>query len=90
MKPVVRKLTLYSAVPPQGILSQLDSGYVAEPSDKGTLLSIWEKASRVYSSELSSVRSAIGADDIRDVHDVDKRLVENVLSQAKLYEFQSL
>ena len=85
MKPVVRKLTLYSAVPPQGILSQLDSGYVAEPSDKGTLLSIWEKASRVYSSELSSVRSAIGADDIRDVHDVDKRLVENVLSQAKLY-----
>ena len=85
LKPLVRKLTLYSAIPPQGILSQLDSGFIAEPSDKATLLSMWEKASQSYNSKTSADRSFVEVDDIRDVEDVDQKTIEKVLSQAKLY-----
>src|SRR5947209_10068689 len=48
-KSAVRKLTLYSVLPPQGILSQLDAGFIASPSDRATLLSLWQKANSAYS-----------------------------------------
>ena len=84
-KSTVRKLTLYSVLPPQGILSQLESGYVAEPNDKTTVLTMWAKASQAYNTEGSALRSYVEADDIREIDDVNPEIVEEVLNKAKLY-----
>jgi len=66
-------------------LSQLDSGFVAEPSDKGEALMLWKEANQAYNSHGSPVRSLLTPDDIREVKDVDPEQVEKVLNQAKLY-----
>src|SRR5256885_6544324 len=84
-KSLVRKLTLYAVLPPQTILSQLDSGFVAEPSDKATALMLWQKASQAYNSHGSPDRSILTSDDIREAKDVDSNEIERVLNQAKLY-----
>ncbi len=81
----VRKLTLFSALPAQGLLQTFDAGFVASPSDKNVLLKAWQKASQAYTVGGNSFRSYSTSDDVRAVDGVDSVRIESILKRAKQY-----
>src|SRR5438876_7192834 len=81
----VRKLTLFSAVPAQGLLQSFDSGFVAGPSDRNALLKMWEKASAAYNLGGNSFRSYSTADDVSVVDSANSARIESILKRAKQY-----
>lgn len=83
--PLVRKLTLCSVLPQQMLLSQLDSGFIAEPNDKKELLRFWENAKIAYNECGPSSRSYITTDDIKQIDGVEPSIISNTLNQVKNY-----
>lgn len=81
----VRKLTLFSALPAQGLLQTFDAGFVASPSDRNVLLKAWQKASEAYNFAGKSFRSYSTSDDVRVVDGVDSARIEGILKRAKQY-----
>ncbi len=84
-KPTERKLTLYSCMPAQGVLSQLDAGFIINPSDRTTLLTQWEKASREYNKQANGFRSFVSEEDIRPIETVSSAKKEALLKRIKVY-----
>ena len=85
LKRVVRKLTLFAAAPAHILLSNFDAGFIAEPSDKATLLRMWGKASAAYNSRGDHLRSIIGKDDDQEYVGVEETKVGEMLSRVKQY-----
>ncbi len=83
--PSIHKLTLYSALPAQGLLAQLEMGFISEPANRERLLALWKDASQAYNNLGGPARSFLSPDDIRPVEGVDESLVENTLARIKLY-----
>ncbi len=83
----VRKITLYSALPAQVILAQLQGGLIASPSDKNELIKKWQEANAIYNTNGNPSRSFLMPDDLEklDGSKVDQELISNVLKRAKLY-----
>ena len=80
----VRKLTLYSVLPPQGLLSQLEAGFIASPSDRTTLLSLWQKANTAYGTTKPD-RSFSTQADTRAPNNVSAGVAQEVLDRARSY-----
>jgi len=81
----VRKLTLYSVLPQQALLAQLDGGFVAHPSNKEQLRVLWERASRHYSQYGRGDRSFLATDDIQPLEGVDPARLETLLRRVMTY-----
>lgn len=81
----VRKLTLYSVLPQQGLLSQLDGGFIAEPSDREELRNRWERASASYAQCGPSTRSFLSPDDCRALEGVEPARVDKLLQRVRTY-----
>jgi hypothetical protein len=79
----VRKLTLYSALPPQAVLSQLD--LIAEPSNKDILLKMWQRANAAYNGLANPFRSLASPDDVQPLEGVSKTKVDALVERTKLY-----
>lgn len=73
-------------LPPQVLLSQLDFGFLAEPTDRHILQGLWEKANRSYNSFGSASRSFAGPEDIRPLENVDRLKIEKMLDRIRLYQ----
>lgn len=84
-RPIMKKLTMFSALPQQALLSQLDAGFIAEPTDRNVLQGLWEKANRSYSSCGPPSRSFVTRNDIRQLDGVDQSRVESLLRRVRLY-----
>lgn len=84
-RPIVSKLTLPAALPPQWLLAQLESGFVAKPSDKTALQALWEKANKAYKSSGPPSRSYLGVDDVKEIDNVPRSDIESALSRIRLY-----
>jgi hypothetical protein len=82
---IIEKLTLYSVLPFQVLLSKFDSGLIAEPSDKNTLYKLWEKTSRAYTGIGPGSRSLLGNGDIREIDDIPKSKKESLINRILLY-----
>ena len=68
MTELIEKKTLWSVLPPQVIVSQLDGGFIAEPSNKDDLINIWRQANKAYiSSSILPARSYISDDDLQQI-----------------------
>lgn len=83
--PIISKITLFSVLPAQALLSNLDSGFIAEPADRVILHSLWEKTNKAYLSIGHPSRSFANPEDIRPMENVDKHKIESALSKIKLY-----
>ena len=83
--PRVPKLALYSAVPPQPLLSQFDAGFIAAPSDRAELQRSWDRASRAYQGLEGPERSFVDPTDTRQLIGVDGDAVEGILARTRLY-----
>ncbi|GEM_PF-3414884 len=83
-RPTIRKLTLFSALPQQALLSQLESGFIAEPNDKEKIQMLWQNASNAYNRGSPS-RSFITQDDIKQLIDVEQSQIDSILSQVRNY-----
>ena len=81
----VRKLTMFSALPQQALLSQLDSGFIAEPTDRNVLQNLWESANSSYNSCGPPTRSFAIQNDIHELNDLDQSRVENILGRVRVY-----
>lgn len=84
-RPTVKKLTMFSALPQQALLSQLDAGFIAEPTDRNVLQGLWEKTNKSYSSCGPPSRSFVTRNDIRQLDGVDQSRVESLLRRVRLY-----
>ena len=80
----VRKVTLYSVLPIQAILSQLEAGFLARPTDRETLQRMWENASRAY-RQTNPTRSFADPNDVRTLSGVDAQSAKAILERTKLY-----
>src|SRR3989442_787156 len=69
---IVRKLTLFSILPPQELLAQLDGGFIAESSDREELRGRWERASGSYAQCGPGTRSFLAPNDIRPLESVHR------------------
>ena len=83
-KSSVTKATLFCVLPIQGLLSQHDAGFVADPSDRTLLQNLWHRANEAYARLVPS-RSYIAEDDLRPIEEVDKSKVEKTLSRVRTY-----
>ncbi len=83
-KPLVSKATLFAALPVQALLSQLDSGFISEPSDRTDLQNLWQQANRAYAATPSS-RSYASTDDTRPLEGVDDAKLNGTLSRIRTY-----
>ncbi len=81
----VRKLTLFAALPAQGLLQSFDAGFIDSATDRNALLKSWQRASEAYNLAGNSFRSYANADDVRDIDDVEKTRIESILKRAKQY-----
>jgi len=81
---LVRKITLYSVLPVTALLSQLELGFVASPSDKGSLQTAWETAS-VEFNKGDPARSLASPSDVRAAPKIEPKLLETVMERARKY-----
>jgi hypothetical protein len=81
---LVRKITLYSVLPVNALLGQLELGFVAEPSDKGSLQTAWETASAEYNKG-DPARSLASPSDVRATANIEPELLETVLERVRRY-----
>ena len=81
----VKKLTMFSALPLQALLSHLDSGFIAHPTDRKVLQDLWEKTNKLYSTSGSPKRSFLTSNDLRELDGVDQTKVENLMKRVKTY-----
>jgi len=79
------KLTLYSVLPQQILLSQLDSGFVAEPNEKKVLHDLWKNAKAEYDECGSASRSFITTNDIKPLEKIKKSQIDRTLNQVRNY-----
>ena len=82
---VVDKLTLYSIFPAQALLAQLDAGFIAKPSNKEALQTIWQGANSSYANNGLPSRSFATADDVKPISEVNQDNVQSMLDRIKLY-----
>jgi hypothetical protein len=82
-----RKVNAILSIASQALLAQLDSGFIASPSDRNILMKKWESASTKYKSSSIPFRSYLMSDDLEnlDQKQIDPQLVSNALNRAKLY-----
>ncbi len=78
------KLTLFSVLPPQTLLSQLEVGFIVG-SDKATLQRLWESANLAYRSNDVPSRSFVTSNDIRVLEGLDQSKIATTLKRVKLY-----
>src|SRR5437867_5742403 len=81
---LVRKITLYSVLPVNALLSQLDLGFVAAPSEKGLLQTAWETASAEYNKG-DPARSLASPSDVRASTKIEPKLLDAVMERARKY-----
>jgi hypothetical protein len=82
---IIEKLTLFSVLPPQALLSNLESGFIAEPADKVVLQHLWEKANEAYKSIGHASRSFSDPGDFQPIENVDQSKIESMLNRIRLY-----
>ncbi len=82
-QPNVRKLTLYSVLPQQAMLAQLDGGFIAEPSDREELRERWEGASTSYAQCGPGTRSFLAPDDCQALEGVEQARVDELLQRVR-------
>src|SRR5690242_19356081 len=82
---MVRKLTLFAALPAQGLLQSFDAGFIDKATDRSVLLKTWQKANEAYSLAGNSVRSYADTDDIQGIDDVEESRIESILKRARQY-----
>jgi hypothetical protein len=68
------------------LLSNFDSGFIAEPADKNTLCELWQKANEAYTRIGPSARSFIEDADIQTISDVPQQKIDKILKRVKLYQ----
>ena len=78
------KLTLFSALPPAGLLTQFDAGFIAEPSERDALLALWQKANGSF-NRFSPLRAIATKEDVEQLQEVEERIARLMLSRAKSY-----
>lgn len=83
--PKVPKLALYSAVPPQPLMSQFDAGFIASPSERTELQRLWEDSSRAYSQLPGAQRSYLAPDDVRGLVGIDPVDLNKAVERSRLY-----
>lgn len=81
----VKKLTMFSFLPKQALLSQLDTGFIAEPNDRNVLQSLWERANKFYNNLGLPERSFATSNDIHHLDGIDQSRIENELRIARTY-----
>lgn len=81
---LVRKITLFSILPQQHLLAQLDGGFIAEPQDKSALQTLWQHANNAYNNYMG-LRSFLAEDDVRKLEGVPQSKVTSLLNQIKNY-----
>jgi len=81
---IVEKLTLFSALPVQALLSQLESGFIAEPSDRRELQRLWETTSKAFTAK-PPTRSSLDAADLRPTEGADPAKLEALLIRMQAY-----
>ena len=84
-RPTISKFTIAAVLPPQWLLAQFESGFVAKPSDKMALQALWEKANKVYKTSGPPSRSYLNVDDVKEVDDIPRSDIESALSRIRLY-----
>jgi hypothetical protein len=82
---ITEKITLYSVLPFQVLLSKFELGLIAEPSDKNALYKLWEKASQAYIGISTGSRSHLDDGDIRQIEDIPKSKKEAMTNRILLY-----
>ncbi len=85
MAELIQKKTLWSVLPPQAIVSQLEGGFIAEPSTKDKLIEIWEKANTSFKSSTNPGRSVCMPNDLQEVDISKMPEIRAQLSQITLY-----
>ena len=83
--PRVSKLALYSALPPQPLLSQFDAGFIAGPSDRGELQRDWDRANQEYNRAPDPSRSYLVPGDTRDLRGVNPSDLKVTIERVRLY-----
>jgi hypothetical protein len=86
MAELIEKKSLRALLPPQAIVSQLEAGFIAEPSGKEELLRVWENANRNYKSVGPASRSFTSPDDTREIDVSVYPDISSVMSQIGLYQ----
>ena len=81
---ILEKLTLFAALPVQALLSQLESGFIAEPSDRRELQRLWERTSKAFTAK-QPARSSLDAADLHPIEDADPAKLEALLARMKAY-----
>jgi hypothetical protein len=82
---ITKRITLYSVLPVQELMFKFDLGLIAEPSDKSTLIELWEKANKAYSKIGAATRSHSDAKDVRSIENVDESKITKLLARVKQY-----
>ncbi len=81
---IVEKLTLFAALPVQALLSQLESGFIAEPSERRELQRLWETTSKTFMAK-SPTRSSVDPADLRPIESADPGRIEVLLARIRTY-----
>ena len=81
---VVKKATMFSALPIQDLLSQLDAGFVAETPSRAILQELWKRASAAYATTIPA-RSFLMRGDLRPLEDANGEKVQRTFDRIRPY-----
>jgi hypothetical protein len=85
MHALVEKISLAGVLPAPALLSQLDAGLIASPSNRVELLAMWERSNRAYQRVGPASRSFSTDEDLRPLEGVTGDRVERIAARLKNY-----